>query len=49
MTAGHDAGDNVLLTIAHRLSAAVRSDHTVARLGGDEFAIIAPRITGPGA
>jgi diguanylate cyclase (GGDEF)-like protein len=45
---GHDAGDEALLTIAHRLRAAVRSDHTVARLGGDEFAIIAPRIDAEG-
>ncbi len=43
-TYGHDAGDEALLTIAHRLRASIRSGHTVARLGGDEFAIIAPRI-----
>lgn len=47
-TYGHDAGDEVLLTIAHRLRSAVRPDHTVARLGGDEFAIIAPRIGAEG-
>lgn len=45
---GHGAGDEALLTIAHRLRAAVRSDHIVARLGGDEFAIIAPRIDAQG-
>lgn len=47
-TYGHGAGDEALLTIAHRLRAAVRSDHIVARLGGDEFAIIAPRIDAQG-
>jgi diguanylate cyclase (GGDEF)-like protein len=47
-TYGHGAGDEALLIIAHRLRAAVRSDHTVARLGGDEFAIIAPRIDAQG-
>jgi diguanylate cyclase (GGDEF)-like protein len=47
-TYGHDAGDEALLTIAHRLRAAVRSDQTVARLGGDEFAVIAPRIDAEG-
>lgn len=47
-TYGHDAGDEALLTIAHRLRSTVRPDHTVARLGGDEFAIIAPRIDAQG-
>jgi diguanylate cyclase (GGDEF)-like protein len=44
-TYGHDAGDEVLLTAANRLSAQVRPQDTVARLGGDEFAVTAPRIT----
>jgi len=47
-TYGHAAGDEALLTIAHRLRATVRSDQTVARLGGDEFAIIVPRIDAQG-
>ena len=42
---GHDAGDEVLLTCAHRLRTQVRPGDTVARLGGDEFAVVAPRIT----
>ena len=42
---GHDAGDEVLLTCAHRLGSVVRPQDTVARLGGDEFAIVVPRIT----
>ncbi|OUS26244.1 hypothetical protein A9Q99_18595 [Gammaproteobacteria bacterium 45_16_T64] len=37
---GHDAGDQLLTTIADRLSETVREEDTVARLGGDEFSII---------
>lgn len=37
---GHKAGDDVLIGIARRLTAAVRENDTVARLGGDEFAVI---------
>jgi diguanylate cyclase (GGDEF)-like protein len=44
-TYGHGAGDEVLLTTAHRILGLVRSEDTVARLGGDEFAIVANRIT----
>jgi diguanylate cyclase (GGDEF)-like protein/PAS domain S-box-containing protein len=36
---GHTAGDQVLVAIANRLVALVRSDDTVARVGGDEFVI----------
>ena len=43
---GHAAGDEVLLAIAPRLAAAVRTTDTVARLGGDEFVVICPDIDG---
>jgi diguanylate cyclase (GGDEF)-like protein len=45
---GHDAGDEALLTIGHRLRSHVRPQDTVARLGGDRFAVSAPRISAAG-
>lgn len=36
-TYGHDAGDNVLLTLSKRFKRNTRSDDTVCRYGGDEF------------
>jgi len=41
---GHDAGDQVLITLAERLKSCVRPDDTVARLGGDEFVIVLQRM-----
>jgi diguanylate cyclase (GGDEF)-like protein len=39
-TAGHNAGDTVLVLAAERLSHAVRGNDVVARIGGDEFAVL---------
>jgi diguanylate cyclase (GGDEF)-like protein/PAS domain S-box-containing protein len=39
-TMGHDAGDEVLITVSHRLQQAAGPDSFVSRLGGDEFAVL---------
>ncbi|MEX2475177.1 EAL domain-containing protein [Marinobacter sp.] len=45
-TLGHDAGDNMLIEAARRISSCLRGTSTVARLGGDEFLVILPGLAG---
>jgi diguanylate cyclase (GGDEF)-like protein len=41
---GHGVGDRVLVEVAQRLRAAVRSQDLVARLSGDEFVVLLDRV-----
>ncbi|WBB68321.1 EAL domain-containing protein [Micromonospora sp. WMMD812] len=44
-TLGHNLGDRLIVSAAHRLAAAAYDHEVVARLGGDEFAVLT-RIAG---
>ncbi|NJD25993.1 MAG: EAL domain-containing protein [Betaproteobacteria bacterium] len=45
-TIGHQAGDGVLIEVAHRLTGILSAQDSVCRLGGDEFGIILPDVRG---
>ncbi len=47
-TYGHQAGDEMLCQITHRLRARLRASDVLARMGGDEFAAILPDLASPG-
>jgi len=42
---GHAIGDKVLVEVARRFTAVVRSEDILARLGGDEFLVCMPEIS----
>ncbi len=43
-TAGHTAGDQLLVEISRRLSSRLRASDHIARMGGDEYAVILRNI-----
>lgn len=46
---GHQAGDQVLVAVAHLLRSSVRAQDTVGRWGGDEFLLLLPETGLAGA
>jgi diguanylate cyclase (GGDEF)-like protein/PAS domain S-box-containing protein len=46
-TLGHDVGDQVLKSVAGRISASVAAEDVVGRPGGDEFLVLLSRVDTP--
>jgi diguanylate cyclase (GGDEF)-like protein/PAS domain S-box-containing protein len=46
-TLGHRSGDQVLRTLAERLTAATREDELISRYGGDEFVALLSMLSNP--
>jgi diguanylate cyclase (GGDEF)-like protein/PAS domain S-box-containing protein len=41
---GHEAGDQLLVSVANRLKGIIKDDNVLARFGGDEFIILIPTL-----
>jgi diguanylate cyclase (GGDEF)-like protein/PAS domain S-box-containing protein len=46
-TFGHQAGDEMLCQVAHRIRRRLRASDMLARMGGDEFAAVLTELTAP--